>query len=930
MELKERIFHIISNTHWDREWRFPFQLNRQMLVETLDKVIEILTTESRYRAFHLDSQTIVLEDYLEIKPHKKDILSQLVKDKKLFIGPWYVLPDEFQVGGENLIRNLLIGHRIANEMGRVSKVGYSPFSWGQISQLPQIYTEFGIDFIMFYRGVNSLDAPKAEFIWEGADGTQVLASRFSTMPRYNFYFYIYRPVVFNEFPTDIEFDWKREGMLFHFVDESLYKEDYFNVKPADTYYFQNIKTQVEKIIQDQVNDFTTPHVIWMEGHDSSGPNIKTVQIIEDIKKIFPELTIIHSTLEDYSEDVKKSIKRNELPVVKGERRSSQYDLRSGNLYGYTTSARMDLKLLNFDAERWLQYYAEPFYNFSALLGNDTNDNYLNLAWKLLVQNSSHDSIGGCSLDAVHNDMINRYKQVIEISKGIFSKSLKFILSNGEIKTKANVKENYLTVFNPTLYLRNEVIPLFIDMPVEFDIGSIKMIDLTNGENIPVQISSNEYYEPVLEQMIDRPMYFKVNRYKLYAYLKDVPSFGYKTFLILPEKNSSEKSKQKIAKKKNDKLILENEFITLEINQNGTLKIKDKINNYTYDKLAYFYDEGEGGHAWINNPFKPFINSLSEKARIKLIENGTLLARAQIDIALKIPKRKIKILSDREITTNNGKIPIRLIATIQKFSPRVDLEIHVNNTIENHRLRIMFPTKINAKYHFAEGQFDVVERKIERIDAQNWVEKPMYDFPLHHFVDISDGEKGLAIIVDGLKEYEVLDNTSRTIALTLLRSFSYVIIPSSVEEYLEMKGSQCLGKHIFRLALYPHRGFWKDGKVFNEAMKFNYPLSAIETSNLVKNFSVTNSFLKVLPEDICFSAFKKSEDGEGYILRVYNPSSECIKTKIEFFKNINLAYQVTLEEKIMQELEVQDDKIEIEIKPKKIVNFKLKFDSCEMN
>ncbi|MBK6678676.1 MAG: hypothetical protein IPG53_00960 [Ignavibacteriales bacterium] len=165
--LKNKIFHVISNTHWDREWRFPFQRNRQMLVDMIDKTIEILENNPDYRAFHLDSQSIVITDYLDIKPHMKERFINLVKDKRILIGPWFILPEQFQVGGENLIRNLLIGHKICKEHGGVSKIGYSPFSWGQISQLPQIYKEFGIELIMFYRGINSLEAPKAEFIWEG-------------------------------------------------------------------------------------------------------------------------------------------------------------------------------------------------------------------------------------------------------------------------------------------------------------------------------------------------------------------------------------------------------------------------------------------------------------------------------------------------------------------------------------------------------------------------------------------------------------------------------------------------------------------------------------------------------------------------------------------------------------------------------------------
>lgn len=921
MDISERVFHIISNTHWDREWRFPFQVNRQMLVDMIDRVIEILENEPNYRAFHLDSQSIVIEDYLEIKPQNRERISKLVKAKRLFIGPWYVLPDEFQVGGENLIRNLLIGHKICNELGRVSKTGYSPFSWGQVSQLPQIYSNFGIDFVMFYRGINSLDSPKAEFLWEGADGTRVIASKFSTMPRYNFYFYIYRPVLFNEFPSDIKFNWKRQSLLFHFADPNFYKRDYLNIKPADTYFEENIKLQVEKIIQDQVEDFTTPNVIWMEGHDSSGPHLGTIKIIEDIKKNFPDLKIIHSTLENYAEAIKQTIDISKLKLVNGERRSTQFDLRDGNLWGYTISSRMDLKIKNFDCERWLQFYAEPFYNFASILGLNSTDKYLEIAWKLLVQNSSHDSIGGCSLDDVHTDMINRYKQIKEISNGIFSKAIQFLLSNGNAIHKKNSQENYLTVFNPTSYERNEVVPFVIDIPVEYSKKSFQIFDF-NGQEFEIQISKIVNCKPVLEQMIDRPMYVEVKRYFGYAKLESIPPFGYKTFSIIP--SNSKPNVMKIVKKKHRKIILENDYLKVIINKNGTFDLIDKSNKKKFSQLGYFYDEGESGHAWVHKPERPIVTTLRSVPKVKIIENGNLLAKISITHKFKIPDRKMTIMSGRNIKVNGSIIPIELILSLSKSSKRVDIEINLKNTVENHRLRILFPSGINTDIHYGEGQFDVVKRSIKRIDSTNWIELPMYDFPLHNFVDVNDGQAGLAILVDGLKEYEVFEDKKRTIAITLLRSFSYVIAPSSVEDFSEMKGSQCLGYHQFRLSIYPHKNNWDEGIVFPEAIKFNNPLSLVETNNITDVNLKPVSYLQLKPDNLIFSCFKKSEDNQAFILRIYNPTEYTLSGELLFHWKLKKVFMVTLEEKILKSINFENGHIKIEIEPKKIISLKIYF------
>ena len=145
--------HYISNTHWDREWKFSAQKTRYMLVYMMDMLFDIFEKEPNFKHFHLDSQTLPLQDYLEICPEKTETVKKYVKEGKLAVGPWFCLPDEFCVGGESLIRNLLLGHKIAKKFGGVSKTGYSPFGWGQISQMPQIYQGFGINFASFYRGL---------------------------------------------------------------------------------------------------------------------------------------------------------------------------------------------------------------------------------------------------------------------------------------------------------------------------------------------------------------------------------------------------------------------------------------------------------------------------------------------------------------------------------------------------------------------------------------------------------------------------------------------------------------------------------------------------------------------------------------------------------------------------------------------------------
>lgn len=922
--MKGKIFHVISNTHWDREWRFPFEKNRQMLVDMIDETLKILETNPDYRAFHLDSQSVVLTDYLEIKPHMKDKIKRFVEQDRLLIGPWFILPEEFQVGGENLIRNLLLGHKICKEFGKVSKIGYSPFSWGQISQLPQIYSEFGIDVIMFYRGINSLDSPKAEFLWKGADGSIALASRFSTMPRYNFYFYIYRPVIHNEQIADVEYKWSWGGVTFHFADKDLKDEDFYIIKPNDGYYKENIIPSVNAIIEKQANDFTTPHVIWMEGHDSSGPNTKTTRIIADIKELMPEIDVRHSTLEEYAKLLKESADYNSLKIVEGERRSSQYDHRSGNLYGYTTSARMYLKQKNFDAERWAQFYAEPFNVLSGIFGRDINDKYLDIAWRLIVENSAHDSIGGCSLDEIHEDMMNRYKRAIEISKGVYERALKYLVLNIDSKSYPD-KSIHLAVVNPTNYERTEVCEIYIDVSTELDQYSIELID-ENGEKAQVEIINKEYKEPILEQMIDRPMYFKMNRYKILALIEKAKSFGLKTYYVkqIVEQNKKNAEK-KLVKKIKDNFVLENDYLKVKINQNGTFDVYHKETKANYKNIGYFYDEGDAGHAWVFKKEEPVFDTLNSKPTIEILTNNSLKAEILIKNVLKIPKN-IKERSSKSKKKDLSNIEIVLIARLTKTSKYLEFEVDINNTAEDHRLRMMFPTNLKAEYSYGEGQFDVVKRGIKRIDSKDWVEQPMYDYPMHHFVDLSDGKKGAAILVDGLKEYEAIDHQQRTLAITMFRAFKYVIVPSSVQDFSHKKGSQCLGWNKYRLAFYPHKGDYQEGNVYEEALKFNLPLRFVQIGKTEGTLPRNFSFFEIEPKEIIFSCFKKANNDEQglYYIRLYNPTDKTIEGRIKFLKSPDCVFEATMEELFKKEVKYENGEIIFIAAPKKIITIGLKY------
>lgn len=81
-----------------------FQHTRSLTVEFLYNLIDIMEKIPEYH-FLLDSQTVPLEDYFEIRPEEKEFLmKQFIQEGGLSVGPWYVIPDEFLVSAESVWR----------------------------------------------------------------------------------------------------------------------------------------------------------------------------------------------------------------------------------------------------------------------------------------------------------------------------------------------------------------------------------------------------------------------------------------------------------------------------------------------------------------------------------------------------------------------------------------------------------------------------------------------------------------------------------------------------------------------------------------------------------------------------------------------------------------------------------------------------------
>jgi mannosylglycerate hydrolase len=886
--MANKIYHIISHTHWDREWYLPFEQFRIKLVALIDELRDIFRKEPDYKHFLLDGQTIILEDYLELRPEAETELRSLIKEGKLSIGPWYVLADEFLVSGEALIRNLQIGAKVAQRFGKSMSVGYVPDSFGHIAQLPQILAGFDIDNAVLYRGFGGEPGQSvSEYNWFSPDGSKCLM--------------IHLP---------------QGGYTF---GESLPLEK------------ELLKKRLDEMDKFLIARAQTPHLLIMNGADHILPQRKLPDIIKIMAELRPNDKFIHDSPENYINSVKPSNKQ--FPPVHGE-------LRFGYRHSYVLqgvhSTRMYLKQMNTHCQRLLERWAEPFSAIAIANGFPDTRAFIEQSWKYLLQNHPHDSICGCSIDSVHKEMITRFNKSSQIAESVISNNLK-LLAFGDSEKPAPDNKEYLFLFNPSHFPRSEAIECHIDLVIKrIPIGqgssvkdkavkesnrSFKLID-SREEEVPFQILSAEEVYSRADNKYYGPSQKIVKRFHLVIDAKDIPPLGFKAFRI-EECSKASKFKSDIQCARNR---IENEFLAIDIKKDGSVFATDKASGVKYGPLNVFEDSADVGDEYnysyplhdkyyYSTQFKPIIRSISSKGGSAFGgEAGPLRAVIEITHKIILPESATKDETGRAKDKKTLIITTRI--TLAKGDRRIDFQTRIDNNIKDHRLRTCFELGEATAESFTDSAFHIVKREHQDYNPADFkLEYPSKTHPMQEFVSIRGLKKKRAftLIADGLPEYELKLDKKGTLALTLLRCVGKL----SGSKLLTRKGgdagwkndtpdAQCQGVFEARYSIFPHSpneiGTW--AKIFTETEKHNLKMICVQGTTNQK--TQENWFASIEPSCIRFSALKPAQDGTGFIMRYWNPTDREISAKINFASIPKSVNYVTLAEKDGQAIPINKD------------------------
>ncbi|MEM2957663.1 MAG: glycoside hydrolase family 38 C-terminal domain-containing protein [Candidatus Jordarchaeaceae archaeon] len=879
---------LVSHTHWDREWYKPFQTFRGYMVEMVDRLIDLMEKNPDYKHFLLDGQSILLEDYFEVRPENKERIRALVSSGRLSVGPFYVLPDMFLVSAESIVRNLLLGIMTAERYGGAQKIGYQPDCFGQIAQTPQIMKGFDFKGFVFWRGLgDEMDFLPTTFLWEAPSGDRILTHQIAI--------------------------------------------GYFNVGdlPQDTDAAITLIEKTKSMLQERSN---RNFQLLLNGHDHAFPQGNVPQIIKAYNKKHPDEPIRHGSLQDFFNQLEENT--HDLPVYRGEFRGARlFPVLPGVL-----SSRIYLKQANHRCQTKLENYAEPFSTWAWLLGENYDRSYLWLAWKWLLENHPHDSICGCSIDQVHREMETRFAWSEQIADLLTLKAMERIASKATVSGEGFP----IAVFNPSPWKRTGVVEFlsepfppftFNSQQFTFNPSLLWSLDFKpdrnfcvvdqEGRSLPVEL----FEEP--ENYAFR-FFENMTRYTLRFLATDVPACGYKILYIKEGKAENVNSPLKVNVRER---IAENEHLRVKFNPNGTMDVTELSSGVTFTGLHMFEDVGDNGDEYNYSQLKEdeIITSENLDAEISFVEHP-----ARVDAIVKVEMLLPKSLEeDNRNRRSRERIPLRITSIISLFpgSKFVNCKTEIENIVKDHRLRVLFPTGIKSDVVYADGHFGVVERSLKLPDDTNWIEVQTTANHQNLFVDINNGKKGLAIANKGLPEYEIYGENERTIAITLVRSVGWLSRNIDHNNRKIFGGpaiptpeAQCQRRLTVEYAVIPHPGDWDEAMIPRIAREFTCDLKAVEVKNPLHKLPASISFLEVEPSSIILSAVKKAEKEEALIIRIYNTGKKQQNAVLTLGKPVKSAKIINLAEDELKEeasISIKENKITIEsIPPAKIVTLKI--------
>ena len=861
------VIHLVPHTHWDREWYQPFQVFRMRLVELVDELLDSMEADERL-AFTLDGQVATVDDYLEVRPEGRARIERLIAEGRLAIGPWQILMDEFLVSGETIIRNLEIGWHAAEAFGAAMPVGYLPDMFGHIAQMPQILRRAGIGHAVVWRGVPAA-IDRHAFNWRSPDGSEVRAE---------------------------------------YLVGGYGNGAYLLAIP------DRLADKVARYVEAGRAFYGDRSVLAMYGTDHAVPSPRLAEIVENANEQRDDIVVRIETLTRYIQgfDAAPPV-APAAPVWTGELRSAA----RANMLMNVTSARIDIKAAAGRAERILERYAEPL---AALHGAAWPARLLELAWRRVSDNSAHDSICGCSQDAVVSQVLNRFAEAEQIGRGLATAALRPLA--------AAAPRGSVVVVNPSPHDRTDLVELDVDVPASW---AAVELELADGRRVATQLierpeailrrhslAGREIAELLARRLHGRELFghsvdgYRVERGgtapQLTLTVDDpeapddfdiddlvdavvaatggdpdeawevvvvrgerrrlvaaVPAPPLAASVVRPVEGAELPERAAERGADPDSVVvgdrsLANGLISVRVGDDGTLDVEG--GGVRLEGVGRLVDGGDYGDTYNYGP--PADDQIVDRPTgvvvVEVREPGPIRGRLDITARYDWPLGLLPDGTGRSERT----APVEVTRTLELRAgePFVRVACAFTNPGRDHRVRWHIPLPAPTDHSSAEGQFAVVDRGLTEEAGHGEVPTPT--FPAHDFVHAG----GVTALLDQVTEYELVGG--RELALTVLRSTGLISRndnpfredPAGPE--VPVPGAQLVGPWQFGFALLPHAGSWESSGVLAASEAYHHPfLTANGTARAAdvpaSSPAVAGNGIQLSGEGVVLSALRRRDD-----------------------------------------------------------------------
>ena len=829
------------HTHWDREWYLPFREYQHRLLKVTDGILQALEADA-LPCFTLDGQTVLLEDYLAFRPQNRTRLQALVKAKKLSIGPWYVMPDEFLVSGESLIRNLECGLAISHAFGETCFTGYLPDTFGHAADIPMLLQQFGITSAMVWRGV----APRAPvFRWQSPSGDSITG------------YHLTQGYFQNGFHMAADEAEMRAG-------------------------FDAWLTQTAMV--------TPPGMprLFPVGADhlALATNAKAL-----LAQWAPEAPIV--TTARFMQTVEASA--SALDTLTGE----LVDHTGAYLLPGVFSARLYLKQWNRRLEWRLTHQLEPLLVWKALAGAtvsnlDETAPERDFLWKTLLLNHPHDSICGCSVDAVHRENEVRFAEVDQLS-GAMVRDM-----HDWLQAAFQPSENVLAI-NLGDQPYTGVVALQQDYPLPQ--GAPKAWPQAQVLCDETRLDETFLHDPKILPLSENLM---TRRHSL-VWVENLPPHGWQVL------HSAGLNPDTVLVTQN---TLENAQLKFQITPEGQIHVTNKATQQQFEKAPAFWRNAEQGDSYNAAPVP---DTLPEQARFL---SATILHSGPLRGTLRLQHQfdAIGMTLETDISLDAG-------------AGHLDFETRFTNTVPDQKIQVVWTLPQPITEVLAEGHFSPVLRNY---DPAYRIENAM-PAPAQQELKINGGPiqrwiscQNQTWFTEGLTEYEV---EGPQLKLTLLRAFGMLsrddtgVRGSHAGPPLPTPEGQCLHRPMTcRYRWQPSfdlvRVYTQTNQFYGAVYGFDRPAKA--TSHVAKLETGEASYYQWNNSNIFQTASLPTSAGQGYTLRLMNASAQTQAVTVSLPHSTGTVNVQNLAGKVLQTLPIQNQQVQIAFKPYQLQTLQIFF------